>query len=1034
MADVTEVPKVDPSPTTSMIASAQFSTFEDLSRRLVLVPANDGDCSGAKVCSHEVLNGSFATDHAEQVENTAIVDQTDDNKNIESVSITSAEVAPSMIEETIGNNTDQKRQVCDKTDDFDTTNSINLFERLNSSEIHESGSSADIHTTSVKEGEDVASDNSENRGKCNEEKGITAPKAILSSEQTVPEGYVLAKLTGKTDCIEHTVEELDDRDFTKILSLLRDAAYPITLEFVSPESLNQPKEKSDEYGNSLQERNSATDSDLQGDEETQTEAASQLNNHSVIASREEAAKYAAQAASELRGRLSRWGFQAATKAVEAAQAVQDIREERQKKFAEEQSKDYSSGDESISNDVWVENAISNLASGNRDMVVSRPCHLFLQTASGFVRLDNTTISEVSPASNCDAAEKQSTLITNMSIITVRFSEEKACPIGKDRFNVQWYRSKHDYTKVKEFSSIEWCKLKGASFAAYQPSVSDVGYLLSCVVGFNEDVKSYHRLISPLCITAEQTLFESAMSSILKTGSKNCATFSSFKDTSGNVFRIKIFVETNVATACVVSSSILIDQATDGTFVSLYKRSLPLIDIKVQSDPAKPRGFEIEFPSTPDTVLSKTLQSCNFRLNLDAPSRNIRESFLVSIGLARYTDKLSSLSANTTLLPNYVEASSTDSEEKYQALTVGTKFLSPDIDSQRDVSKSLYAIQLEAQNKELQGELETKTTLINKLQQRLIACNEDKKHTERELMRTRSKGDELIKCEQELKDKDKWINDQNRTITSLNNEKAVLSASIEMRDRKLSTLHEQIYELQTKLTEALGQVEEVRKHEADQASAKFEAEKAKIDVEANAIISEIKKEADRVKEELKVAQSNNEELNQKYASTKVSEVKLNDKLEMMRCEAKRLKIERNDLKNKYDSLSKEVSKLTNKRVISPQRNSNEAEIRTLTQTITQLQSHIFQLQTEVTSLRSEKRDVQEELQVTRTAHEQSAKYIADRQTPNRDVQRVKQQCEELESVVSNMTEHLDAKEMQISTLKQINKALLKEIDGFKVNGK
>lgn len=109
------------------------------------------------------------------------------------------------------------------------------------------------------------------------------------------------------------------------------------------------------------------------------------------------------------------------------------------------------------------------------------------------------------------------------------------------------------------------------------------------------------------------------------------------------------------------------------------------------------------------------------------------------------------------------------------------------------------------------------------------------------------------------------------------------------------------------------------------------------------------------------------------------------------------------------------------------------MRTLSQTINQLQLHNNQLQDEITALRSEKRELGEELQVTRSAHKQSARYLASLQpaTPNREALRMRQQCEDLESMISNLKDLLDAKEMQINTFKQINEILLRELDGQKI---
>jgi chromosome segregation ATPase len=259
----------------------------------------------------------------------------------------------------------------------------------------------------------------------------------------------------------------------------------------------------------------------------------------------------------------------------------------------------------------------------------------------------------------------------------------------------------------------------------------------------------------------------------------------------------------------------------------------------------------------------------------------------------------------------------------------------------------------------------------------------------------------------------------------------------MRDSRLDAQTEQINELERDLADALRQVEDVRKHEADHTKARLEADKAKADQETAAVIAEMKREEGRFQQEFKAAQSIIEELNEKYASTKDSAIKSREELKNLRSEAKKLKIERNSYKNKAESLSKDLSKIANKIAIaSKPQPGNDTEILTLTQTINQLQLHNSQLQNEVTTLRSQKRAAVEELQATRLAHEQSARYISVQLpiTPSKDTQRATRQCDELESVISNLTEHLDASQLQINTLKQINESLLKEIDEVKSHQK
>jgi hypothetical protein len=859
------------------------------------------------------------------------------------------------------------------------------------------------------------------------------------------------------------VDQLDEMDFSDILSLLRDVAYPISLTFTSRKHVIKERDENELTCShpSLQvttseETNPALDSDSQEDLNTSSRDNEEHNNHSILASREDAAKYAAQAATELRGRLSRWGLQAATK---AASAVQEMREERQRKQMEEHA---GRGNDQLAEEPKTIMNIEHLeekkcdssptaenkgeynisqantsANPNPDVMkveVTGQCNIFLQTPSGFVQLDKTQTQQTSSSSFLFSPQKHcTTSVTNMSVITVRLSEEKACPVGKNAYKFQWYRSKIEYKRDVKSSVTEWYPLSGACYAAYQPSVSDVGYLLSCGVEIGEGVTQ--RCISPLPVTTDQSLFDSAKSTLLKSDSENTASFGSLKDTSGNVFRLRLYVETKNDSDSISCSFIHIDKMVDGSFQPIHEESIQLSDVKARADSSRPRAFELHFSSLPSSDLLTMLESCNNCLQLDATNRNARESLLVALGFAGFTGSLSSLSTDTTLLPSSIDIDDPTQENKEQSHDISAKSTEsslPWTEMRSTSSKNLYAIQLEAQVQDMRSDLEAKAVLIAKLQQKLTASCDEKKRIEKEMSLTRSKTEALSKCQEEVKERDRLISDQERTIKSLNNEKAVLAAGIEARDGKINSQVEKIKDLEQSLAAAQRKVEEERKHGADEAMKKLEADKAKKDAETAAVIAEMKKEEGQFQEELNLAQSIIEDLNQKYATTKDSASRSTKELDQARSEIKKLKMERNSLRHKNDGLAKEMAKMSNKP-------GNEAEIRTLTQTIKKLQLHNSQLQNDATVLRSEKRSLQDELQATRLAHHQSAKYIAeqsrnDLMSPSKKKASDDSRYEELETVISDLTEHLDAKEMQINTLKQINEALVKEIDEVRAGAK
>ena len=1032
---------------TASMLIANFSTYEDLSSRLVLLPFNDDECTGAKVCSHKVLIESSADVRSTNVDMNK---QTDDDKEtpcaydgekVEPEHITPA-IAGSMADNSLPiegsefnsdtvtvNQNAGKANVNTTIEDCPDDSKHDLAGRdtqlesetnASSNNKDSFGAASDVSITDGRDDSKAAISLAEDSSKNEGSQTNLPPSTASAREEAIPLGYVLVKLTGKIASMEHSVEQLEDREFTEILSLLRDVAYPITLAFALPESLRDNANHDSNCIIPTEETSEETpfDSDSVRDKkDAQSQDEVELNNHSAMASREDAAKYAAHAA-ELRGRLSRWGFQAATKAVEVAQAVQEIREERQRKMAEERDNqepyEEKKCDGPTPSVAKIEDITSNSCSGSTP---SDCCHLFLQTALGFIQLDKS--KETSSSSYIFSPQKKSTTVTNMSVVTIRLSEENACPVGKNAYKFQWYRSMNELNNNAESLPTSWCKLHGACYAAYQPSVSDIGYTLSCVVEFGEG-QSSQRLILPVPVSTDLDLFESAKSTLFKESSENWVTFSSLKS-SANVFRFRILVNTGPGSD-VISSSFFVDQLVGTTFEPLYKESLRVVDVKATSHPSRPRSFAIVFPKT---NVSTVLQSSYQTLKLDAPDRITREKFLVALGCAGFAGQLSSLSPNTTLLPYSIDIELTifdDDKDQKEIREADTEPSS--LDKHPSMSKNLYSIQLEAQMKDMQSELDAKTALISKLQQKINASNEDRKKTEIELMQARCKAEDLALCEREINERDVLISDQERSIKSLNNEKAVLAASVEMRDGKIDAQWEQIKDLKTDLDDALRQLEDARKNEAEQVRAKLEAEQAKAKMDAEAAIAEMKKEEIQFHEELKAAQSIIEELNDKYASTKKSATQSRDELERLRSESKRLKLERNTFKHKAEGLAREMSKIQ-----SAKPEKQQTMITTLTQTIEQLRSHNNQFQKEMASLTSEKREIQEELQATRSAHKQSARYLTSIEpiTPNRDVLRARKQSDELEIVVSSLHQTIDAQEMQINTLKQINLALMKEIN-------
>ena len=75
--------------------------------------------------------------------------------------------------------------------------------------------------------------------------------------------------------------------------------------------------------------------------------------------------------------------------------------------------------------------------------------------------------------------------------------------------------------------------------------------------------------------------------------------------------------------------------------------------------------------------------------------------------------------------------------------------------------------------------------------------------------------------------------------------------------------------------------------------------------------------------------------------------------------------------------------------------------------------------------TETRKALDELETTREAHQQSVAYQLNASIDGNDMV-TDERINELECIITSLTEHLNAKEMQIETMKQVNEALDNEL--------
>lgn len=239
------------------------------------------------------------------------------------------------------------------------------------------------------------------------------------------------------------------------------------------------------------------------------------------------------------------------------------------------------------------------------------------------------------------------------------------------------------------------------------------------------------------------------------------------------------------------------------------------------------------------------------------------------------------------------------------------------------------------------------------------------------------------------------------MKSLQNEKAVLSAAVEARDSKLSQLSMQVDELKT-LRQKATESEKVQNQLDD------------MNLKQSSLQEEIKmikgKNLD-LEVALKEARSEIEKLRKARDEEKNALIGVNSEISTAKMQCQKLRGERNMFKQKADSLAKEMSRLCR----------NGRDIKSIEAILHDQQA----LSSEVQLLRSEKKKAINELQKCRNEYQQYIIAQIEAASDNESV-RIIQKNIELERVVTEMTEYLDAKQMQLESVQEANRSLVEEL--------
>ena len=164
---------------------------------------------------------------------------------------------------------------------------------------------------------------------------------------------------------------------------------------------------------------------------------------------------------------------------------------------------------------------------------------------------------------------------------------------------------------------------------------------------------------------------------------------------------------------------------------------------------------------------------------------------------------------------------------------------------------------------------------------------------------------------------------------------------------------------------------------------------------------------QLKEELQAAQKESD-------GQKLSIADLTASLNNSRNQIQKCKADRNKWKQKAESLAKEMSKIC--------RSSNESS-----NDIGDLHAEINSLRKEVALVKLQKKKAEDDLEESVLVH---TRYVEAHLRSDGNAIRAYQKVDELERVLQNLTEYVDAKETQLLSIQEVNRALTEELQNNK----
>lgn len=570
------------------------------------------------------------------------------------------------------------------------------------------------------------------------------------------------------------------------------------------------------------------------------------------------------------------------------------------------------------------------------------------------------------------------------------------------------------------------------------------------------------------VQADPTLFNGARTALAR-GAK----FGGLKgrgNAEGRQFRLEVSIGMpSRKRSRRTTSALHIFQMSGNESISLT--SAPILGTTARIVGTSPKYMDLQIAVPAESVLSALCTNGYFQV--ETPNRLSRESFLMTLGIANYQGKPADLDTQTVLFRDRppLQLTSLVDEEVSQVMTprparkltdpvASPEFMispiasvttlpsspisSPNhsfmatshIATTKTEEQSLIAA-MEEEIQFLRGKLTRKDKVVSELQrqitqsdsahedtrQKLRACQKDLEHSKKEqqgmthkLKKTensiQSHEDKLNRIEGEhaqqvsvlsatIERQNTKIADLEKSNKVLRNDKAILQATVEARDSKLvrmTALHSSYDELAVKISqqdEIKAELEASQKQCTDMQQTVLQVESSEKDCRSN--LEAAQKTIAGLKEQVELERS-------KVLSCKAQ-------VDPLQKSIQQLKGERNSYKQKNDSLSKEVSRLC----------KNGRSIKDIERIVNEYQS----LSEEIESLRKQKKKALEEAHEYRTSYAQS-KAAQALSGVEQETQAALERNVELSRLLAETTEYINAKEMQLETMKQVNEQLQDEI--------